>query len=114
MQPYHQRMDDLRARFGNLLAAHRKRAGLTQEQLAAVAEMSVDMIARIEAGKTGVRFPSIEKLSRALKIDPAALFTHEVEGRGGLYAAFCARVAKLSDDDLRWLSGVMDAAIKPR
>ncbi|MBO0906537.1 helix-turn-helix domain-containing protein [Jiella sp. MQZ13P-4] len=37
-------MADLRIRFGRLVAAHRKRLGLTQEVLAERAGISTDMV----------------------------------------------------------------------
>ncbi len=71
-------MSDLRARFGKLVAAHRRRAGMTQQQLAEAADVSVYMISKIENGTSGTRFAMIEKLSEALQIDPAELFTAEL------------------------------------
>jgi transcriptional regulator with XRE-family HTH domain len=68
-------MADLRKRFGELLAAHRRRRGMTQEDLAEAAGLSVDMISKIEVGATGARFPSIERLAKAGQVDPAELFT---------------------------------------
>src|SRR5260370_36187387 len=68
-------MADLRKRFGELLAAHRRRRGLTQEDLAEAAGPSVDMISKIEVGATGARFPSIERLGQAVQVDPSELFT---------------------------------------
>ena len=47
---------ELQARFGSLVAAHRRRAGKTQEQLASDAGLSVDMITRIEGGALGGAF----------------------------------------------------------
>ena len=46
-------MDDLRARFGSLVKAHRRRAGLTQEALAERANISTDMVSKIEGGNIG-------------------------------------------------------------
>ena len=71
-------MQELRKRFGGLLAAHRRRVGMTQESLATASGVSPDMIARMESGATGARFHTIVKLSEALGIDPAELFTHEI------------------------------------
>jgi transcriptional regulator with XRE-family HTH domain len=110
-------MSNLYRRFGNLLAVHRKNAGMRQEDLASAADMSVDMIARIEAGKTGVRFPTIEKLSKALQIDPAELFTHELPAgavRRSALTDLTARLAKLSDKDLERATAVLEAALKLR
>lgn len=68
-------MADLRKRFGGLVVAHRRRRGMTQQQLADAARLSPTMIGRIEAGTTGARFPSIERIAKALDVDPAQLFS---------------------------------------
>lgn len=110
-------MSDLRKRFGRLVAAHRRRAGMTQEALAEAASLSSDMITRIEAGQTGARFPSIERLAEALDVDPAELFTSELP-TGSLQspalAEITAKLATLNDRDLAWAGNLLDAALKPR
>jgi transcriptional regulator with XRE-family HTH domain len=110
-------MDDLRKRFGRLVAAHRRRQGMTQEDLAQRAGVSTDMIGRIETGGTGARFPTIQKLAEALKVDPAELFSSEVP-RGALdrksLVDITARLAGLSERELSWVGGLLDAALKPR
>lgn len=110
-------MSDLRKRFGRLVAAHRRRLGLTQEALAGLADLSPDMITRIEAGQTGARFPSIERMAGALRIDPAELFTSELP-TGSLQspalAEITAKLAALNDRDLAWASNLLDAALRPR
>lgn len=110
-------MSELRQRFGRLVAAHRKRARLTQGQLAEAAGISIDMISRIESGATGARFGTIEKLAQALEVDPAQLFSAEMASSAMqrvALSALTARLAGLSDDDLRWISGILDAALKRR
>ena len=110
-------MADLRTRFGRLVAAHRRRAGLTQEALAAAADVSVHMISKIETGATGVRFPVIERLSAALNVDPAELFSAETPAgrrRRPEYAELADRLADLPDDQLHWLSGLVEAALRRR
>ena len=110
-------MGDLRVRFGRLVAAHRKKSSLTQEQLADAADLSVDMIGTIEAGKTGARFPRIERLADALHVDPAQLFTTALpadaitsEARIALYA----RLAALNDREIVWVDRLLSAALKPK
>lgn len=109
--------DELRKRFGRLVAAHRRRQGLTQQKLADAARLSPDMIARIETGSTGARFPTIERLSEALHVDPAELFTAELP-KGALRRAkftnLTARLAKLSDSELEWLDTILAAALRPK
>jgi len=108
-------MDDLRRRFGRLVVAHRKRVGYTQEQLAEQAGVSIDTISKIEIGATGARFPMIEKIATALGVDPAELFSPEIPS-GALHRGpllhITTRLAALSDSDLRWISGVIDAVLR--
>lgn len=108
-------MDDLRKRFGRLVMTHRKRAGFTQEELAERAGISVDTVAKIEVGATGARFPMIEKIAGALQVDPAELFSAEVPSgtlQRGTLRELTIRLASLPDEQLRWIGGVIDAALK--
>lgn len=110
-------MNDLRIRFGRLVAAHRKRAGFTQEALASLADLSSDMITRIEAGQTGTSFASIQRLAEALGIDPAELFTSELSTgsvHSPMLAEITARLAALNERELIWASNLLDAALRPR
>lgn len=110
-------MDDLRKRFGRLVAAHRRRVGITQAELAQRTGMSVEMISKIEIGKTGARFGNIENLAKALNVDPAEFFTTEVPGsvfKRGAYHDITVRLASLTNDDLIWVKGVLDAALRNR
>ena len=110
-------MQELRRRFGGLVAAHRRRLGWTQDDLSARAEISVDMISRMEAGATGARFTTISKLAEAMEIDPAELFSPDVPGTAlqrPRLVAITTRLARLSDDDLDWLDGVLTAILKHR
>lgn len=108
---------ELMVRFGRLVAAHRKRLKMTQVQLSDAAEISTDMIVRIEGGGTGVRFPNIQRLADALYVDPAELFTDRVPG-GMLdrpqLNRITARLATLSDGDLRMVSELIEVALKSR
>lgn len=110
-------MQELRKRFGNLLAAHRKFSGLTQDELATKAELSVDMISRMESGSTGARFTTLDKLSRALDVDPAAFFTDAIEVGATdrpLFRKITSQLARLSDDELEWIQGLIAAALKSK
>lgn len=110
-------MQELMDRFGNLLAAHRKHAGLTQEALALKADLSVDMISRLESGSSGARFPTIWKLAQALDVDPAAFFTDQTETGATKRPAFSrltAKLARLTDEQLVWIEGVVSAALKSK
>lgn len=110
-------MDDLRQRFGRLVAANRRRRGFTQQQLADQSGVSLDMINRIERGVAAARFPNITKLAQALEVDPAELFTPDLPAGAGQRRALTNLVARLSampDRDLEWIDRLLDAALKPR
>lgn len=110
-------MSDLRVRFGKLVAAHRRRVGMTQQELAEAVDASVYMISKIESGASGTRFAMIEKFSKALDVDPAELFTAEVPAgrlRRKAYAAISERLAVLPDADLEWIGEIIEAALKTK
>lgn len=110
-------MAQLQSIFGNLVAAHRRRLGLTQANLAELTDLSEDMISRIESGGTGASFKSIEKLAGALGVSAGALFDDRVgfaETDNPEFAALRSSMAKLSPSDVRWISGIVNAALSPR
>ncbi|WP_206605865.1 helix-turn-helix domain-containing protein [Rhodoblastus sphagnicola] len=109
-------MRDLRKRFGGMVAMHRRRCGMTQSCLAGLADISVDMVGKIESGSSGARFPVIERLAEALAIDPAELFTVcLVEGaiRRGALHEISAHLAELSEEDLKRALRVLVALAEP-
>lgn len=107
--------DRLQQRFGRLLAAHRRRLNLKQGELALRAEISSEMIGRLEQGKSGASFPTITKLADALGIDPAELFspdrTRELIASKEIESLFLA-VAPLDDSDIAWLTELVRVALK--
>ncbi|KAA5803593.1 helix-turn-helix domain-containing protein [Alkalicaulis satelles] len=110
-------MSELQTRFGRLVAAHRRRVGMTQQQLAEAVDASVYMISKIESGASGTRFAMIERLSSALEIDPAELFTADLP-RSALqqsgYGRISRQLLELEPDELEWIGGVIEAALKSR
>lgn len=110
-------MVDLRARFGSLVKAHRVRLGLTQEALAERANVSTDMISKIEGGNSGARFGVITQLADALGVDPAELFTPDLPAgqlQRSTLTEITSRLASLGDAELKWVRGIVDAAMRPR
>jgi transcriptional regulator with XRE-family HTH domain len=106
-------MADLRKRFGRLVAGHRRRRGLTQAQLAELADVSSDMISKIEIGTSGARFPVIERIAASLEVDPAELFAVSgTEVRPGPFQDLAIRLAGMSDDELKWVDGILEAALQ--
>lgn len=108
---------ELRIRFGRLVSAHRRRLGWTQDELSARAEISIDMVSRMEAGATGARFTTIDKLAQAMGVDPAEFFSPHIPGSPAdrpKLTAIMSRLARLTDADLDWLDDVLAAVLKHR
>lgn len=72
-------MDDLKKQFGVRLRLLRIQQQMTQEQLAAAANISVDFLSLIERGKNSPSFANLEKLARALKVPVQELFNFDEE-----------------------------------
>lgn len=64
-----------RMSYLNRLREHRNRRGLTQIELAKIADVGRATIADLEAGKRGAYQSTVSKLARALKVKP-----HELKG----------------------------------
>lgn len=108
-------MDDLRARFGNLVKAHRRRAGFTQEALPERANISTDMVSKIEGGNSGARLGVIAQLAEALQVDPAELFPPDLPGRQiqrSTLIEITNLLAPLGNGELKWLNEMIEAALR--
>lgn len=67
----------LREKFGRRIRFLRDLRGLTQEQLAEQAEISVDFLSLIERGKNSPSFENLEGLATALHVPIVELFQVE-------------------------------------
>jgi transcriptional regulator with XRE-family HTH domain len=70
-------MVDLRKKFGKRLQTLRRQSGLTQEQLAQAAQISVDFLSLVERGINAPSFENLEKLAKALGVPIRELFNFE-------------------------------------
>ncbi len=61
--------------IGNKLFAIRKKAGMTQEEVAEAAELSLRTYADVERGCVNMRVETILRICKALNITPDEIFT---------------------------------------
>lgn len=91
-------------RFGIWLQTVRKNRKLTQADLAAKLDRSVDAISNIERGKSLPSFEMLEALSRALAINPGEMFEfsgpQESSSRAALLTKLFLAARDLSEPDL--------------
>ena len=67
-------MPQLKVQFGKRLQQLRTEAGLTQEQLAAKIDLTIESISNIERGIHGPKFENLEKIAKVLKIPVKEMF----------------------------------------
>jgi len=65
--------NNLLRRFGESLREERKRQGISQEQLALLAEVNRTYMGGVERGEENISLLTIQKLSAVLKVKPSAL-----------------------------------------
>ena len=64
---------DLQEAFGSVVRRERTRLGLTQEQLAELADLHTNYIGLVERGRTSAALDTIASLAQALKRRPSQL-----------------------------------------
>ncbi|MBC8257416.1 MAG: helix-turn-helix transcriptional regulator [SAR324 cluster bacterium] len=69
---------ELRKKFGKKLKQLRKYRGLTQEQLAEMLDLSVEMVSFMERGVHAPSFETLECLAEVLRLPVMDLFDFEV------------------------------------
>jgi transcriptional regulator with XRE-family HTH domain len=72
-------MATIKKKFGVRLFQLRNNAGMTQAALAAKANLSLDLISRIERGERAPSLESIERIAGALNVSCAELFNFDGE-----------------------------------
>ena len=87
--------------FGDRVRALRSSRGLTQVQLADLAQVSEEWVRRIERGEGSPSFDTIEALASALDAKPSDLFS--AEEQPGPEERLATAAAKLPEDAIEWL-----------
>ena len=73
--------DDVKATFGHRIRVLRKRAGLSQEQLALKCGLDRTYIGGVERGERNISIVNIEKIANAMDLTPKDLFEAESGAR---------------------------------
>lgn len=111
-------MSKLEEQFGEMLRYHRKRAGLSQAQLAEKIDRQPNAVQRLESGETAPTFDTLERLADALDVDVRDMFgVGEYSARSGRddpLAAIFKLLIGLKDRDLQSLNEMIVAALKLR
>ncbi len=68
-----QSIDELRRLLGAQVRHYRRERGWTQSELAEKAELSLDMIGRLERGSTSPSFDTLARLADVFRVAPALM-----------------------------------------
>lgn len=109
-------MVSLKQNFGTHLRQARKLRGWTQSELAEAAELSLDMIGRMERGTASPSLETIETLATVLNVAPATLLGGVMDSarsgnRAKLLERIESRLAKANDQELALAERVITAAL---
>lgn len=111
-------MSKVEEQFGAMVRYHRKRAGLSQAQLAERIDRQTNAVQRLENGETTPTFDTLERLSEALRVPIRELF-----GTGDYainaneqdpLAAIFRQVVGLKTSELTLLEELIATALKLR
>lgn len=98
------RTQSLVYKLGVRIRTVRKAAGLTQEQLAEVADISVNFMGYVERGQRAPSIQTLERIAQGLDVHPKNLFDFlEDESNELLCETLIAALRKCTPDDLRSL-----------
>ena len=107
----------LKELFGANMRQYRKVRGLTQAQLAEAAELSVEMIGKIERGSAAPSFETIQTVMGVLDVSAAVLFgaqdNADLTGeRGEILQQIHQHLSALNDADLETAEGMLKAFVR--
>jgi transcriptional regulator with XRE-family HTH domain len=88
-------------------------AGITQERLAELVELSIETIGKVERGVAAPSFDTVERIAKALDLPPLTLFgAHQAVpkgARGRLLTRIQQSLADLNEDQLARVAKMLDA-----
>ena len=98
------RTQSLVYKLGVRIRTLRKAAGLTQEQLAEAADISVNFIGYVERGQRAPSIQTLERIAQGLSVHPKDLFEFlEDEPNEPLFQSLNARARRCTPDELQAL-----------
>jgi transcriptional regulator with XRE-family HTH domain len=103
----------LQQELGRQVRLHRERSGLSQVDLAEAIGRSVQMLGRIERGRSAPSLDTLEEIARVLQTPVRDLFGSGPAEEG--VGRIVQRLSGLSPDEIDWIDHVVAAALgRPR
>jgi transcriptional regulator with XRE-family HTH domain len=102
--------------LGRAIHALRIRRGLKQQDLAKAAQVSIGQISNVERGEYWPSLPTLVAIADVLDVRVGDIFRFEASSddsrRAAEQARLLAMTSSLSPEEITWLLGVFEAALK--
>ena len=92
--------------IGLRIQTRRKQLGLTQEKLADMMNVSIQMVSNLERGNKAIRIDNLVRLSELLQVSADYLLTGQGSERD--FQSLAERIARLPDHDRRLIEVLVD------
>lgn len=97
--------------IGKRIQTRRKQLGITQEQLANLMDVSIQMVSNLERGNKSIRIENLVNLSRILQVSTDYILTGENTQRDN--AALLDSISRLPDKGRRLIENFIDYCVDP-
>lgn len=97
-------MNKLLVEIGNRISSRRRLLGYTQEQVADMMDVSIQMISNLERGNKAIRIDNLLKICQILQVSTDYILTGEQSEN-----ELSKKINKLSERDYRLVSQMVDA-----
>lgn len=98
--------------IGRRIQSRRRQLGYTQEQLAEMMDVSIQMVSNLERGNKAIRIDNLVNLSRILQVSTDYILTGR--GTSGDNSCMAEKLGKLSDADRRMVEMLIDYCINEK
>lgn len=101
-------------RIGSIIRRNRQEKGLTQEELAEAAGLSLKMVQKMEGGQKGFRMETVIKIAETLGVTLGSLADTQGEDERTLFCRemFYELARDKSDEEIRYAVGIVDSVFK--
>lgn len=101
-------------RIGNSIRRNRKEKGLTQEELAEAAGISLKMVQKLEGGRNGFRMETIIRIAETLDVSLGCLADVQRKDERAVFCQemFCELVRDKSFEEIKYAVGIVESIFK--
>ena len=101
-------------RIGSSIRRNRQEKGLTQEELAEAAGLSLKMVQKLEGGQKGFRMETVIRIAETLGVSIGSLTDQQGEDEQAVFCRemFYELVRDKTSEEIRYAVGIVDSVFK--